>query len=113
MNEVEFIFKNYLVNIEIDGISLTEIIRDIELPMAQEEGHPNLAGDYVVISPRNPKEYFLGKEENHWGDDEDEAVDTHGLTPRGTYNSNLSCRCLCPLVGNIRFVIPSTASRIT
>jgi len=74
MNEMEFIFKNDIVNIAIDGISLIEIIRDIELPMAQEEGHPDLAGDYVIISPENPKEYFLGIEENHWGDDDDKSA---------------------------------------
>lgn len=35
-----------VVEIYIDGVEITEIFRKIEVPYCEQEGHPNLAGDY-------------------------------------------------------------------
>lgn len=41
-----------VVEIYVDGKKLLDIIREIEVPYANEEGYPELAGAYGHISPR-------------------------------------------------------------
>ena len=82
MNKIEFIVKHEqaydgtkytTVNIKIDDIPLAEIMREIELPMAEKEGKPQLAGGYDAIGiPKNPEKYFLGQEVFSYDDEEDE-----------------------------------------
>lgn len=38
-----------VVEIYIDGVEIVEIFRKIEVPYCEQEGHPNLAGDYGHI----------------------------------------------------------------
>lgn len=42
--------------IVVDGKPLAEIMKEIEMPMAEKEGHPNLAGNYAgaIDVPKNP-----------------------------------------------------------
>ena len=41
-----------VVEIYVDGERLLDIIREIEVPYAHEEGHPKLAGSYWHLSPK-------------------------------------------------------------
>ena len=41
-----------VVEIYVDGERLLDIIREIEVPYAHEEGHPKLAGSYGHLSPK-------------------------------------------------------------
>jgi hypothetical protein len=51
------------VAIFIDGQDLLELVREAELPFARHEGHPDLAGGYVGLSPAKvflPSRHLLG-----------------------------------------------------
>ena len=39
-----------VVAIWVNGRNLLEIVREIEMPFAIKEGHPNIAGGYVGLS---------------------------------------------------------------
>lgn len=41
-----------VVEIYIDGVEIAEIFRKIEVPYCEQEGHPNLAGDYGHITAK-------------------------------------------------------------
>ena len=45
-------FDYKVVEIYVDGEKLQDIIREIEVPYAHEEGHPKLAGSYWHLSPK-------------------------------------------------------------
>lgn len=75
MNEIRFDVKNNgFCNIAepiIDGNSLISILREIELPFAKAEGHPEIAGMYMglattEISP--PLDYFSGRKKENIDD---------------------------------------------
>jgi hypothetical protein len=42
-----------VVRILIDGIDLIDLVRPIELPFARAEGHPEIAGGYDGLPPRD------------------------------------------------------------
>lgn len=60
------------VRIMIDGQDLIDLIRAVELPLAEQEGHPNIAGGYEGLSLSEvapPSRRFWGtSEENEGGD---------------------------------------------
>lgn len=63
------------VEIIIDGILLAVIMKEIEKPMAEKDGHPELAGKYGSIdAPGDPVLYFLGEDRAYWGEHEDKTV---------------------------------------
>ena len=77
MNEITFDIRHTefgeVVVPEIDGRSLISIIRDVEMPFAKCESHPDIAGAYIGI-PKNiaapPSEHLVGKStvEYRWSD---------------------------------------------
>jgi hypothetical protein len=72
------------VNIRVDGRLLSDIIKQIELPMATAEGSPSIAGGYASIPlPSHPEDYYLGKHEQCWGQN-------------GSKSLLLDCSCGCP-----------------
>ena len=61
-----------VVAIEIDGMSLIDLVREIEMPMATNEGAPNIAGAYMGIAAMNhlpPSQHFLGVHDRPVRDD--------------------------------------------
>ena len=67
-----------LVEIDINGISLLDMIQKIELPFASKDEQPELAGHYEYL-PRDavvpPSMHLFGEpEEIYWVDDEKVAV---------------------------------------
>ena len=57
-----------LVEIRVDGRLLEEIMKDVELPMAEREGSPDIAGGYRGLAlPRSPESYYLGREPSEYG----------------------------------------------
>ncbi len=54
-----------VVNILVDGIRLQELVREVEMPLAQAEGNPELAGDYAGLLADLgilwPSRHFLGE----------------------------------------------------
>ncbi len=57
-------YKLYSVAIYINSRNLLEFVREVELPFAAQEGHPEMAGGYVGLPPENvlfPSEHFLGQ----------------------------------------------------
>jgi hypothetical protein len=73
MREIEFRIEteelgedlDEVVGIYVDGIRLQELVRVVELPFAEDEGHPDLAGGYVGLligrDLRWPRRHFLGE----------------------------------------------------
>jgi hypothetical protein len=57
VNEVAFIWDGSALEglgalrVEVDGRDLAEAVGDIELPYAEAEGHPQIAGSYVGLRP--------------------------------------------------------------
>ncbi len=52
------------VDIFVNGRNLLELVREVELPFATEEGHPETAGDYDGLPPEYvflPSRHFLDK----------------------------------------------------
>src|SRR5207249_2700992 len=52
------------VNILINGKDLIEMVKAVELPFALKEGHPNIAGQYMGLSPEYvflPSRHLLDK----------------------------------------------------
>ena len=74
---VEYGSDHKVVEVYIDGQKLLDIIKAIEIPYAQEEGCPEIAGDYGHISPR------------HLYSDLSAATDTNG------YFDNLGVYLFC------------------
>lgn len=66
-----------VVDISVDEKPLAEIMKAHEMPFAEAEGHPELAGDYhaMNIVAQSLEEYFLGCERDAWwGDDENKTL---------------------------------------
>ena len=74
MDTIAFIDENdekIGVRIFINGRELVDIVRQVEQPFADREGHPNLAGDYAYFGPMfvfRPARHFLGEPANDWTD---------------------------------------------
>ena len=50
-------------------------MKDVELPMARREGHPDIAGGYAGIEvPDSPQAYYLGREAMSWPGDSRKTV---------------------------------------
>ena len=64
------------VNIQVDEKPLAELMRAYELPMATNEGHPELAGAYAAIKTASAslEQYYLGKTGADWGIDQDKTL---------------------------------------
>jgi hypothetical protein len=59
------------VRILVNGRELIELVREIELPFATREGHPDLAGDYGYFGPMfvfSPARHFYGEPAHGWTD---------------------------------------------
>jgi hypothetical protein len=59
------------VRIWINGRELVDVVREVELPFATREGHPDLAGSYLYFGSMFvffPSRYFLGEPVNDWSD---------------------------------------------
>lgn len=41
------------VSISVNGHDLIDLVRDVELPFARREGHPELAGSYLGLEPKD------------------------------------------------------------
>jgi hypothetical protein len=57
-------YKLHSVAIYINSRNLLDYVREVELPFATQEGHPEMAGGYVGLSPAEvlfPSEHFLGQ----------------------------------------------------
>jgi hypothetical protein len=52
------------VRVEVDGRALADLIREVESPYAEAEGHPEIAGAYVGLRPwplhGSLPEHFMG-----------------------------------------------------
>ncbi|WP_440876824.1 hypothetical protein [Thalassotalea sp. PLHSN55] len=86
-------FEYSTVSIIIDGRPLPELMKKIEMKMAEKEGHPDIAGNYGTLTlPSNPHDYYLGLIEADEGENEDKST-------------LLDCACGCfgcwPLLCNI------------
>jgi hypothetical protein len=60
------------VDIHINGRNLIEIIREVELPFAKQENHPNIAGSYQGLPARIiylPSRHLLGEPQFLYSDD--------------------------------------------
>lgn len=63
------------VNIIVDTLPLAEIIKTYEIPMANKEGSPKIAGAYDAIEiPSSPEKYYLGEENAYWGKSKDKTA---------------------------------------
>jgi hypothetical protein len=57
-----------LIEYYINGRSFLDMVREVELPFAENESHPDIAGDYAGLSPNgiwrllNEKGFWNGKE---------------------------------------------------
>ncbi len=55
-----------VIRVVVDGRDLAELVRDVEAPYAQADGHPDLAGRYVGLDLRelrsSVQEHFTGAE---------------------------------------------------
>lgn len=61
-----------VVSIFINDRNMIDLIRELELPFARREGHPDLAGSYLGLPPDVmlfPSRYLLGEGEDFWDDD--------------------------------------------
>jgi hypothetical protein len=61
--------RGEVVEIYINGRNLIEMVREIEEPFAEREGHPDLAGTYTNIAARvlrPPSMHLDGKPEDDW-----------------------------------------------
>lgn len=76
ISQVDFDGKKVdVVDICINDRNFIDILREIELPFAEKEGHPDIAGEYMGLSPKEvffPSKLFLNEPESisiyHWGD---------------------------------------------
>lgn len=73
MDTIAFIDANDKsgTRILINGRELIDIVREIEQPFAEREGHPNLPGAYGYFGPMfvfSPARHFLGEPANDWTD---------------------------------------------
>ena len=76
--------KYRLIMPTIDNHPLPELIKAIEIPFAEAEGHENLAGEYGPIDfPENLIDHFLGLTDSVYGEN-----------PKKT--AVLECVCGCP-----------------
>jgi hypothetical protein len=72
-------FKKHFKEIKffIDGENLIDILKKIEKPFAEKEGHPELSGKYSGLDLdliKNPKDYFLGKSDAVYGETGDKTI---------------------------------------
>ncbi len=74
-----------VVAIAVNGRDLLEWVRDVELPFAVQEGHPNIAGGYVGLSPAAIP--------NIWSHLHGEAAP---LYSQGDEVTLYDCECGCP-----------------
>ena len=62
----------------IDGVDLRDLVRPVELPFAEEEGSPGLAGSYAGIGAdadtRWPGRHYLDAPTDQWFEDGDTRV---------------------------------------
>src|SRR5262245_27475306 len=59
------------VRIVINGRDFIEMVREVELPFAKREGHPNIAGAYPYFGPMfvfSPAHHFYGVPAHDWTD---------------------------------------------
>lgn len=76
--------ENYLVEISIDGKRLADILRDVELPQAERDGAPDIAGSYSSLDAETtlyPSLHFLGE--------------PRSIFTRGERVTVLLCQCGC------------------
>lgn len=65
--------KGVRARIIINGRDLIEMIHEIELPFAEREGNPSIAGGYSGLLPRTvflPSRHFLGEPKPYYSDGE-------------------------------------------
>jgi hypothetical protein len=64
-----------VISFYIDNKNLLDIIKDIENPYAEKEGHPSLAGNYKGLKLKYTKrDYLLGIEDAIWGETDDKTA---------------------------------------
>lgn len=69
--------QNYGISILVNSLPLEDLAREIELPFAEAEGHPKLAGDYLGLSWGDIGEdpgHFLGSPTAVWFEDGDTVL---------------------------------------
>lgn len=56
-------WKSHFIQILIDGVMLKNIMKEIEMPMAEAEGHPSIAGGYGTAGVMmDTIKFFIGDE---------------------------------------------------
>ena len=68
--------QQYVI-ISVNGRPLTELVREVELPFATREGHPDMAGDYRGLPPREaflPSRHLLGEPKPLWSGGDDRVI---------------------------------------
>jgi hypothetical protein len=72
------------IQISIDGMKLQELAKNHELPFAQREGHPDIAGGYLGLDVEaTNRNIFLGEAEFDYGEDSNKVA-------------LMECVCGCP-----------------
>jgi hypothetical protein len=59
------------MNVEVNGRDLRDVVREIESPFAEAEGHPQLAGQYTGLPVTHlmpPSQHLLGQPTGPYGD---------------------------------------------
>ena len=90
-----------IVNILVNSRNLTDIVREVELPYALAEGHPNIAGKYAGLPKKIallPSKHLLG--ESYLG---------YGLKNRGAV---LVCTCGEPICSPLDATITLTDGEV-
>jgi hypothetical protein len=74
MDEVHFARRatdenGEVVEIEVNGRPLAEVVGEVERPFAEAEGHPSIAGSYLGLVrwqlAGTPSEHFMGTPDSH------------------------------------------------
>lgn len=59
------------VDVLVNGRNLIDMLREVELPFASEEGHPDIAGAYIGLQPKDvflPARAFLDDPDDWYGE---------------------------------------------
>ena len=65
-----------VINLIVNGTKLQDLVRSVELPYANAEGSPGLAGSYagLAVGPGLPAIHFLGEPVETWFGDGDTVL---------------------------------------
>jgi len=71
ISQVDFDGKKVaVVDIYINGRNLIDIAKEVEIPFAKAEGHPDIAGGYMGLPPEGvfyPSKHLLGEPNRRFG----------------------------------------------